>query len=71
LVVASVNLKGQSLKQVNKMNKENNFEIKSINLEEMNEIIKIKDDEMKTLTGGYSTSHRPQIDGPCNWHHAN
>jgi hypothetical protein len=36
------------------MNKENNFEVKNIDLEEMNEIIEIKDDELKTVTGGGS-----------------
>jgi len=37
------------------MKQENNFEVKNIDLEEMNEIIEIKDDELKTVTGGEVT----------------
>jgi len=34
------------------MKQENNFEVKNINLEELNEIVEIKDEELKTVTGG-------------------
>ena len=34
------------------MKQENNFEVKNIDLEEMNQIVEIKDDELKEVTGG-------------------
>lgn len=37
------------------MKQENNFEVKNIDIEEMNEIVEINDDELKMVTGGIVT----------------
>ena len=38
------------------MKQENNFEVKDIDLQEMDAVIEIKDEELKQITGGRYTS---------------
>ncbi len=48
------------------MNKENNFEVNNIDLAEMNEIVEIKDDELKQVTGGSYTEPRGNNNDSCS-----
>ncbi|MFT6331060.1 MAG: bacteriocin-like protein [Bermanella sp.] len=50
------------------MNKVNNFEVKNIDLAEMNEIVEIKDDELKQITGGDYTEYTA-VRGSCEHAH--
>ena len=51
------------------MNKENNFKVDNIDLAEMNEIVEIKDDELKQVTGGDYTDYPTVGQQGCQHEH--